>query len=111
MSEEGYTRMYARSEGATPIAGSVTDARPTRAAGLRVYPMGEEAMVYVPATGVAYALNRSALAIFDLCDGRRTVSEIGRDFVDTLDGAPDSLLPDVERGVSELREAGLVAYG
>jgi hypothetical protein len=89
----------------------VTVARPNRAADVRVYPLGDEALVYVPATAVAYALNRSALAIFELCDGQRTVGDIGQEFAETLGCTPDALLPDVGRGVSELRQAGLVSYG
>jgi hypothetical protein len=76
-----------------------------------VYPLGDdEALAYVPATLAVYALNRSALAIFDLCDGRHTVADLGREFAQTLGGAPDSFLPDLEHGVSELRHAGLVSY-
>lgn len=89
----------------------VTVARPNRAADVRVYPLGDEALVYVPAAAAAYALNRSALAIFALCDGQRTVADIGREFAEKLRCDPDALLPDVGHGVSELRQAGLVSYG
>jgi hypothetical protein len=75
-----------------------------------VYPLGDEAMIYVPADGAAYALNRSALAIFELCDGQHTVADIGRDFAETLGCASDTLLHDVGQGVSELQQAGLVSY-
>lgn len=85
-----------------------TTACPARAADVRVYPLGDEALAYVPAAAAAYALNRSALAIFELCDGRRTVADIGRDCAQSLGCAPDALLPDVEHAVNELREAGLV---
>lgn len=88
-----------------------TAARPRRAADLRMYPMGGEALVYVPAAAAAYTLNRSALAIFELCDGRRTVGDIGRVCAQTLGCDPAVLLPDVDRGVSELRQAGLVSLG
>jgi Coenzyme PQQ synthesis protein D (PqqD) len=88
----------------------VSAARPNRAAEVRVYPLGDEALVYAPAAQAAYALNRSALAIFELCDGQRTVADIGREVARTLGCAPDTLLPDVGQGVSELREAGLVSY-
>lgn len=87
----------------------MTAARPNRAADVRVYPLGDESLVYVPAAAVAYALNRSARAIFELCDGRRTVADIGRDCAQSLGCASDALLPDVEHAVSELREAGLVS--
>ena len=93
-----------------PASKSVTAARPNRAADVRVYPLGDEALVYAPAAEAAYALNRSALAIFELCDGQRTVADIGRECARTLGCAPDALLPDVGHGVSELREAGLVSY-
>lgn len=89
----------------------VTAARPNRAADVRVYPMGNEALVYVAAAAAAYALNPSALAIFELCDGRRTVGDIGRECAETLGCDADALLPDVARGVRELRQAGLVSFG
>jgi hypothetical protein len=97
------------SDGAAPGPASV--ACPNRIADLRVYPLGDEALVYVPAPATAFVLNRSALAIFELCDGRRTVVEIGREFAQTLGCAPDTLLPDVDHGVSELQQMGLISYG
>jgi hypothetical protein len=90
-------------------AGPVGAACPNRAADLRLYPLGDEALVYVPATAVAYTLNRSALAIFELCDGQHTVTEIGREVAQTLRCNLEALLPDVGRGVSELQQAGLVS--
>ena len=87
----------------------VTAARPHRAADLRVYPLGDEALVYLPAAAAAYALNRSALAIFELCDGQRTIGDIARECAETLGCAPDALLPHVEHGVSELQQMGLVS--
>jgi hypothetical protein len=88
----------------------VTAARPSRAADIRVYPLGDEALVYLPAAGTAHALNRSALAIFELCDGQHTVLDIGRVFAKALGCASDSLLSDVRHGVNELQQAGLVSY-
>lgn len=85
--------------------------RPRRAANIRVYPMGDEALVYLPAAAVAYTLNRSALAIFELCDGRHTVSDIGWECAESLECHPEVLLPDVDRGVRELCQAGLVSFG
>jgi hypothetical protein len=91
--------------------GTVTErltARPNRAPELRVYPLGEEALVYVPAGTAAYTLNRSAWAVFEMCDGQRTVADIGQECAQTLGCAPEALLGDVQHAVRELREAGLV---
>jgi coenzyme PQQ synthesis protein D (PqqD) len=99
------------SPGVCPAPEALTIVRPTRAADVRVYALGDEALVYLPAAAAAYALNPSALAIFELCDGRRTVADIGRECAETLGCAPDAVLPDVGRGVSELQQAGLVSYG
>lgn len=88
----------------------VTALRPNRAADIRVYPLGDEALVYLPAATVAYTLNRSARVIFELCDGRNTVADIGRECAEPLGCSPDALLPDVEQAVSELCRAGLVSY-
>jgi len=92
-----------------PAPDPLSAGRPNRAPDVRVYPLGDEALVYVAAAAAAYALNSSALAIFELCDGQRTVADIGREFAQTLACTPDALLPDVEHGVSELRKAGLVS--
>jgi hypothetical protein len=88
-----------------------TAACPGRAADVRIYPLGDEALVYLPTAGTGCALNRTALAIFELCDGQRTVAGIGQELAQTLGCAPDALLADVRNGVSELRRAGLVSYG
>jgi hypothetical protein len=72
--------------------------------------MGDEALVYVPAAETAYTLNRSALAIFDLCDGRRTLGDICRECAQMVGSASEELLPDVKHGMSELGRMGLVAF-
>ena len=89
----------------------VTVARPNPAADIRLYPLGDEALAYLPTVGTGCALNRTALAIFELCDGQRTVADIGRELAQTLGCAPDALLADVRHGLGELRRAGLVSYG
>jgi PqqD family protein of HPr-rel-A system len=85
--------------------------RPQRAPGIRVYPLGDDALVYLPATGAAFSLNRSARAILELCDGQSTVAEIGHELREAIGCPTEGMARDVGQGVAELRQAGLVSYG
>lgn len=83
-------------------------ARPARLSGTEEYPIGEELLVYVPRSGTAYALNRSAAAIWHLCDGIRTIEEITEELGQWISRTRATLLPDVTQGVTRLHEWGLL---
>ncbi len=88
--------------------GKTNGPRPARVNGLHQYRLGEETLIYVPDAEKAHALNPSAVAIFDLCDGSRTVQDICRELGPLVGKTAGELTPDVEQGVTQLRELGLL---
>jgi hypothetical protein len=82
--------------------------RPARVRDAEEYRLDDEMLVYVSRSETAYVLNRSAAAIWELCDGTRTVEEITVELGQCVGRSGADLLPDVVQGVARLREAGLV---
>ena len=68
----------------------------------------ERVAVYVPATGQLHALNASALAIWELCDGMTTIDEMIRAVAELTDAGLEQAERDVVRTLDELAERGLV---
>jgi hypothetical protein len=81
---------------------------PARLGGAHEYRLGDELLVYVPGTETAHALNRSAVAIWELCDGKRTIEEISEELGPCVGRSGVALLPDVIQGVTRLHELGLL---
>jgi PqqD family protein of HPr-rel-A system len=52
------------------------DAKPRRARGIETYPSGDDLLVHDPQRGKVHVLNRTAGAIFSLCDGEHDVAAI-----------------------------------
>ncbi len=82
--------------------------RPVRQAGVRAYHMGRESLLYVADAETAHALNTSAMAIWELCDGTRTAEQIAEELGRWLDRPAETLLDDVEHGLSQLASLKLV---
>lgn len=82
--------------------------RPGRLSGAQEYRLGDELLVYIPRTATAHALNRSAVAIWELCDGTRTTEEISQELGQWLGQPGEAMLSDVRRGVAQLGELGLL---
>ena len=83
-------------------------ARPTRLGGTEEHRLDDELLVYVPRSEQAFTLNRSAVAIWELCDGTRTVEEITEELGQCLGRSRTTLLTDVIKGVTRLHELGLL---
>lgn len=96
----------ARGRASAAVDGSA--ARPTRLSGVQEYRLGDELLVYVPRRETAHALNRSAAAIWALCDGTRTIEEISGELGQCVGRPAEALLPDVKRGIGRLCEIGLL---
>lgn len=62
----------------------------------------------MPGQEIGVSLNRSARAIWELCDGRRTLAEISQELGRDLGCPGDELLDDVEAAVRQLSELSLV---
>jgi hypothetical protein len=79
---------------------------PRRVEGLQFERVAEEILAVKPATLEAHALNQSAAAVFDLCDGKASKSEMAAE-VQRRTGLPaDEEI--VELALAELVDAGLV---
>jgi|SRR5436853_1400103 hypothetical protein len=69
--------------------------------------LSDELVLYDPESDRAYLLNRSAAAIWDLCDGTRSLEEIAREL---SPGSPpsDALLRDLASTMRYLGDEGLL---
>jgi Coenzyme PQQ synthesis protein D (PqqD) len=82
--------------------------RPLRVEFVVSYNVNDEMVLYAPEHGQAVSLNRSAGAIWDLCDGSNTLLEISTLLAD-WSGCPSSaILADVQHAVANLVSNGLV---
>lgn len=89
-----------------------TALHPHRSLNLEEYNLGDERLVYCPKLEIGISLNRSAVEIWDLCDGDHTLLEIAQELTHRF-GFDDSdiveeLLVDVEATILQLGELGLV---
>src|SRR5262249_20848156 len=79
---------------------------PRRVEGLQFERLADEILAVRPATLEAHALNQSAAAVFDLCDGKASKSEMAAE-IQRRTGLPaDEEI--VELALAELVDAGLV---
>ena len=99
--------MHTESRGAKEKAGEVAS-RPRRQEGIEAHGVQDELVLYVPGREVGVSLNRSARAIWELCDGRRTLAEISQELDQEVGCPGDELLADVGAAVRQLSELGLV---
>lgn len=91
---------------AFPVDGGT---RPRRAAHVREYPLGEsEVLLFAGGRQVVHTLNASAWAVWDLCDGSRTVHEIAEELGTVVGRAADELGSDVQGTVQRLGALGLL---
>jgi hypothetical protein len=82
--------------------------RPCRRLDVQTHVLWEEILLYAPATETAFALNPSAKAIWELCDGTRTISEIGRQLRTSYALSEQELVADVTKAVAEFIRHGLL---
>ena len=71
----------------------------------------DEIVIYCPGTSKAVSLNASACAIWELCDGTRTVDDICTELSGPAGLPPNKLYEDVSGAVSHLYELGLIDCG
>jgi hypothetical protein len=81
--------------------------RPRRK-GVQAHPLGDELLLYTPEMARAFSFNQTAQAVWDLCDGQRTLAEISQHLATRYDATPDKLLADVQETVRQLQELGLL---
>jgi PqqD family protein of HPr-rel-A system len=83
--------------------------RPLRQGQAWVRRESDDAAVYNPDTGVLHLLNPSALAIWELCDGHTTVTEMIEAVAEVTDATEEVATTDVVATLEYLQEAGLVS--
>lgn len=82
--------------------------RPRHRDTLAVEEVEEDLLVYDPVKDQVHLLNVTASAIWELCDGTRTVSEIARELGERVVSGDHDIIKDVECTLGEFREKGLV---
>jgi hypothetical protein len=68
----------------------------------------DELVAYSPASSQAVSLNASARAIWELCDGSRTVDDICDELSELAGMPPEGLRRDVQVAVDQMCELGLL---
>jgi Coenzyme PQQ synthesis protein D (PqqD) len=85
---------------------------PRRTANVKEFVVSDEKLLYRPGKDLGVTLNQSARAIWELCDGRRTIDDIVSELGRRLGCADTQMLceihADVINLVEELHDLGLV---
>lgn len=88
------------------------DLRPFPHPSVEVYRLLDETILYYPEQDAVLSLNRTARAIWEMCDGTRSLlkmsQELGQELGCTIDVAYITILPGVETTVKQLRELGVL---
>jgi hypothetical protein len=92
------------------VSRSRSEGCPARAPLVWVRRTRGETLAYNPATGGAHLLNETALAIWDLCDGGTTPTEMVEAICQLCGMHRDVVSEDVERILREFEEAELVVW-
>ena len=85
-----------------------TAATPTRYGQAWVRRGSDDTAVYNPNTGTLHLLNASALAIWELCDGKTTGQEMAGAVAELTTLALDAAREDVATALDELARWGLI---
>jgi len=86
------------------------NSRPHKLDGFKSYTVLDEMVIYSTKNEIAFSLNQSAKAVWDLCDGRHTITEICRELGKIFDRSGAELRPDVESTITQLHKLGLVEF-
>jgi len=65
-------------------------------------------LLYSPPQMRAYFLNASAYAVWELCDGTRSVEQIAEELAKEVGRAAADILPDVAKAIDQLQQEGLL---
>ncbi|MGC8833147.1 MAG: PqqD family protein [Armatimonadota bacterium] len=89
-------------------AGAEISLKPRRCSGVRQYELPDGLLLFKPQSLEAFALNASASAVWDLCDGEHTIANIASELSQCTGRTPEELLSDIVTAVQKLLELGLV---
>jgi hypothetical protein len=70
--------------------------------------LGDEVLLFAEGRQVVHALNASAWAVWDLCDGSRTIRDMAGELGQLVGRDPSALETEIVRTVEELGRLGLV---
>jgi len=82
--------------------------RPRQTPGVVTCEVLDELVAYSPASSQAVSLNVSARAIWELCDGTRTLDDICNELSESAGMPPEALRADVQAAIDQLRDLGLL---
>ena len=85
--------------------------RPSQRPGSVHYDVFNERLVYCPDTQQAASLNESARAIWELCDGSRTIHDICAELASQTGLTTEQLWDDVRNAIDRLHDLGLLTRG
>jgi hypothetical protein len=85
-----------------------TLAKPSQSPDIVCSEVLDELVAYVPASSQAVSLNVSARAIFELCNGTRTVDDICNELSGSAGMPPEALRSEVQAAIEQMRDLGLL---
>jgi hypothetical protein len=85
-----------------------TEIHPRQLMGVKAYELWDEMVLYSPVHKMAFSLNSSARAVWDLCNGKRTLVEISQELGQRFNSSESELLSDVKATVIKLGQLGLL---
>ncbi len=83
-------------------------ARPCRRNGIEEHILLDEIVLYYPEREMAFSLNSSTKAIWELCDGKHTVIEICQKLSERFACSAAELLSDVTTAIAKLQKLSLL---
>lgn len=81
---------------------------PVRARKTAILRSGDVTVIADPGRGEHVALNATALALWELCDGETTVNEMIRAVCSLFDVSMERATSDVESALEQMRQAGVI---
>lgn len=78
------------------------DRRPVHQAGCRLQAIDGELLLFNPARETVLYCNQTAAAVWYLCDGHRTVTQIAQLLADTFPETGEEVLADIQEVVQHL---------
>ncbi|MCE9601452.1 MAG: PqqD family protein [Gemmatimonadetes bacterium] len=83
--------------------------RVVRGSAVKEFPLGDaEMLLFHEGRQVVHTLNTSAWAVWDLCDGTRTVADIARELSSAVGHPVDAVLADVHAVIGQLGTLALL---
>ena len=87
---------------------AAADLRPAQLRGVLPFEAGDELVLFVPPNETSITLNHSARAVWELCDGQRTVSDIAQALRQRYEVANGDLEADVVMALNQLQKLNLL---